>query len=187
MINKKPGTNNLLAHDHSDLDGLLGELFAALDAGDVERADEKLDFFWARLAMHIRAEHLHLFPAILGAFESEKQTKESSAPSFETAQKIINQLRDDHDFFMHELISAIKEMRDLRAKNRDASKRLSQVRETITAVNRRLETHNELEESEVYQWIETLLDTPERAALNERMQREIDNLPPRFGKSGKVF
>lgn len=180
-------TNNLLAHDHSELGELLAELFAALDSGDVERSYEKLDFFWAHLAMHIRAEHLHLFPAILGAFESEKQTKEIHGLSFKTAQSTVTKLHDDHDFFMRELISAIKQMRVLRENNQDSAHHLPQVRETIIAVSRRLDAHNELEESDIYGWVDILLHPSERADLNERMQREIDNLPPRFGKSGEVF
>ena len=174
--------NNLLADDHSELDELLAELFAALDSGDVERIYEKLDFFLARLAMHIRAEHLHLFPAILGAFEPKEPTKERRALSFEFAQSTIAKLHDDHDFFMRELISAIKQIHGLRENNRNASSHILTARETIIAVSRRLETHNEFEESEVYQWADILLNPSERAALNERMQKEIDNLPPRFGK-----
>jgi len=61
--------NDLLGHDHTDLGESLSELFAALNAGDVEKSYERLDMFWARLAMHIRAEHLHLFPAILRTVE----------------------------------------------------------------------------------------------------------------------
>ena len=177
--------NKLLASDHSELDELLAELFAALDSGDVERIYEKLDFFWARLAMHIRAEHLHLFPAILGAFESKEPITECCALSFEFAQSTIAKLHDDHDFFMRGLISAIKQIRGLRENNRNASSHILTARETIIAVSRRLETHNELEESEVYQWADILLNPSERAALNERMQKEIDNLPPRFGKLGE--
>ncbi len=176
----KEQTNNLLAHDHSELDELLAAFFAALDSGDIEQTHKKLDFFWARLAMHIRAEHLHLFPAILRAFETERQTKESRAPTFETAQSTLSKLHDDHDFFMRGLISAIKQMRGLREDNRDAPSRLPQVRETVAAVSRRLDAHNELEESEVYRWIDTLLNAPERVDLNAKMQKEIDNLPPRF-------
>jgi hypothetical protein len=60
--------NNLLASDHDELDELLDKLFASFDAsGSVEQIYQKLDLFWARLAVHIRAEHLHLFPLILGA------------------------------------------------------------------------------------------------------------------------
>lgn len=55
--------NYPLADDHSEMDALLEEFFDALCCADVELIYQTLDFFWARLAMHIRAEHLHLFPA----------------------------------------------------------------------------------------------------------------------------
>ncbi len=42
-----------------------GKLKSALHAGDVEASHTGLDLFWARLAVHIRAEHLQLFPAII--------------------------------------------------------------------------------------------------------------------------
>ncbi|HXG83950.1 MAG TPA: hemerythrin domain-containing protein [Pyrinomonadaceae bacterium] len=177
----------LLADDHSEIDDLISEALAALDSEDVELSYKKLDLFWARLAMHIRAEHLHLFPAIRGAFEPKKQTKERCAPSFEIAQSIIAKLHDDHDFFMRELISVIKQIRVLCENKEKLSNGLFRVRKTISAVSHRLKAHNELEESEVYRWVDTLLSPSERAALNERMQKEIDNLPPRFGKSEEVF
>lgn len=41
----------LLAHDHSDLDELLVEFFRMLAVGNVSQSFEKLDLFWARLAM----------------------------------------------------------------------------------------------------------------------------------------
>lgn len=173
---------NLLANDHDELDKLYGELSGAFESGDGEKVFEKLDLFWARLAMHIRAEHLHLFPAILGLFDSQDQIVKENAPSLETAQSAIKELRDDHDFFMHELADAVKQMRELReSKQMNHQDELSDVRDKIIAVSRRLEKHNELEESEVYQWADALLTDAERAALNEKMQRELDNLPPRFG------
>lgn len=52
-----------LADDHGALDEVLSQLWKALDTGDVLVSHDKLDLFWARLAVHIRAEHLHLFPA----------------------------------------------------------------------------------------------------------------------------
>ncbi|HSK71996.1 MAG TPA: hypothetical protein VK892_09900 [Pyrinomonadaceae bacterium] len=175
--------NNLLASDHSELDEMLRELFSALETGDVEESFKKLDVLWARLAMHIRAEHLHLFPAILRIFDLDGETikMKSLTPSLETAQNAIKQLRDDHDFFMHELAFAIKQMREMRKKDiQNISKQLSEVHQKVIAVSRRLEAHNELEESEVYRWADTLLNSAERAALNEKMQKELDNLPPRF-------
>ena len=176
--------NQLLADDHAELDLLLNNVFTALDAGDARRAFQKLDSFWARLAMHIRAEHLHLFPAILGAIETQKSAENGSLPSSQAAQSAIIELREDHDFFMRELSGAIKQLRGLhenRQTESEITEQISSVRETIAAVRRRLESHNEKEESEIYKWADALLSEPQRAALNERMKKEIENLPPRFG------
>lgn len=167
-----------LAEDHSELDALLGELFAALDENDARQAFQKLDYFWARLAMHIRAEHLHLFPAILNRFG---QAEIISAPNLETAQNALEKLREDHDFFMRELAAAIKQMRetlDGKSKNDGG---LRAVEEKIRAVRNRLEKHNELEETEVYQWL-AFMDESTRLDLNERMKKELENLPPRFDR-----
>lgn len=174
--------NHLLADDHSELDSLLEELFAALDGDDVELIYQKLDLFWARLAMHIRAEHLHLFPAILGAIEA-RAAENKSLPTLTTAQSTIEKLHNDHNFFMRELIATIKKMRVLRENKTAAylSKQISDVRETIVSVSNRLKTHNELEETEVYLWADKLLDSADRFSLNELMKKEIENLPPRFG------
>ena len=175
--------NNLLAADHSELDALLKELFAALDAGDAARVYQKLDFVWARLAMHIRAEHLHLFPALLRAFESP-QARTKSGLSLENVISRIAQLKRDHDFFMRELSAAIKQIRKLQEINQaEISPQLLSVREKIFDIRSRLKVHNEMEESEVYLWIDTLLDSAERADLNERMRKELENLPPRLDKS----
>ena len=57
----------LLAEDHAALGELLRAFLTQLDEGDTAGAFVHLDLFWARLAMHIRAENLHLFPAILNA------------------------------------------------------------------------------------------------------------------------
>ena|SRR5688572_24309031 len=175
--------NNLLAADHAELDALLKEIFAELESGDAGRVYQSLDFFWARLAMHIRAEHLHLFPALLRAFDSP-QVEEKRGLSLKIIKSKIAQLKSDHDFFMRKLSAAIKQIRELQGINQsDNSPPLSSVREKIFAVRRRLELHNEIEESEVYRWAETLFDAAERVDLNERMRKELENLPPRFDKS----
>ncbi len=64
--------SDMLTGDHLELDALLAELFLAFRDGDVELIYQRLDIFWARLVMHIRAEHLHLFPAINRIADSEK-------------------------------------------------------------------------------------------------------------------
>lgn len=172
----------LLAHDHSELDAMLSRVFAALADADGERAFHNLDEFWARLAMHIRAENIHLFPALLQASDSPQQV--ADAPNREAVQEMIVRLRDDHDFFMSELTAAMKELRELRRGNRpDASSVFAKVREQIVRVSERLETHNALEESQVYHWADALLDQPEQKTLSESIQRELENLPPRLRKT----
>ena len=88
------------------------------------------------------------------------------APSLEIAQNAIAQLREVYDFFMLKP-AAIKQMRELRENN-------------LPDESERLKPRNKLEESEVYLWVEMLLNSSELANLNERMQKEFDNLPPRF-------
>ncbi|HZR04846.1 MAG TPA: hemerythrin domain-containing protein [Candidatus Udaeobacter sp.] len=169
----------LLAHDHSELDAALAAFCSALGAGDVEQSLRNLDLFWARLAMHIRAENLHLFPALLDA--SETASRRAGVPAQETVQEIINRLRADHDFFMSELAVGMKQLRELRrAERHDATPVLAKVREQMSRVRSRIEAHNDLEESQVYHWAGAFLDASEQNALNEKLQRELNNLPSRF-------
>ena len=177
--------NILLASDHSELAELLDELFAAFEASDVGETYQRLDLFWARLAMHIRAEHLHLFPAIISA-TGKLEGGIRPVPSLEIVKGKIAGLQEDHNFFMRKLLSAIKQLHVLRENNQaDLLPRLLGVRELINAVGSRLETHNEMEESEVYGWAEALLEASAREELNVKMQKELANLPPRFKKSVK--
>ena len=182
--------NQLLADNHTKLDSLLDAVFAALDKAEAQSAFQKLDSFWARLAMHIRAEHLHLFPAILGAIETQKSVADNDAPpSLQAAQNFIAELREDHDFFMLELSDAVKRMRGLHENRQTESEiagQISGVREIISVVSRRLEKHNEREESEIYEWADWLLSEPERDALDERIKKEIENLPPRFDRKNEI-
>ena len=87
-----------MSDDHHSVDEVLKQLLTALDNKDVQTSYAKLDLLWARLAVHIRAEHLHLFPAV---------TKHSSE-----AGAIVKELRTDHDFFMKELARAIGILRE---------------------------------------------------------------------------
>lgn len=177
--------NLLLEPDHAELDELLAQFFSAQAAGNLAQSLARLDLFWARLAMHIRAEHLHLFPTLLHALETREQRKKGDRPpSLKVARCIIAQLRDDHDFFMSELVAALKQLRELRQNSQaNAVLSLGKVRARIEAVGVRLRAHNELEETKVYQWSDALLDPSERAVLNEKMKKEIINLPSRFRTS----
>ena len=171
----------LLAEDHDALGKLLNALLAALDQRDSPAAFARLDLFWARLAMHIRAEHVHLFPAILRALDGGNGKRVDETTTLPEAREAIAQLRSDHDFFMHELADAIKIMRDCRTDGGgDSTIAIESVSQMIATVRDRLEVHNKLEEDIVYRWPARLLETVEQAALEVRIRGELKNLPPRF-------
>lgn len=177
-----------LEADHREIDLILKRLDAAFEAGIVSEAFDSLDLFWARLAMHIRAEHLHLFPAVLKIFTEGEKNKNANIPTtFEHAEKTLILLRAEHNFFMDELAAAIKEMRRI-VFLRDPSPAfgLPLVRERIERVINTLESHNEIEETEVYRWAEDSLCPVEKAAMTEKIIKELNNLPQRFaGRQGE--
>jgi len=171
----------LLNHDHLELDELLASFFKSLEAGQLKESFDALDLFWARLAMHIRAEHLHLFPALLNGAEAAIKQGRRPAPPLEVVQARVARLRDDHDFFMTEFTAAVKGVRLLRDRRPEAPG-AEELCSKVAQAEQRLKAHNELEESEVYGWVARLLDPSEQAALYERMERELANFPPRFRK-----
>ena len=144
-----------LADDHVALDELLKQLHAALDRDDRRVAYAKLDLFWAKLAVHIRAEHLHLFPCVLNGEDA-----------------VITQLREDHEFFMRQLASAIETIR--------TGEGLHDVRNMILEIEQRLAQHNEVEESDVYQRATTVLNAADLESLSQRISSELEKRPPRF-------
>ena len=164
-------TDEQLQHDHAELGELLNELDAALEANDATRAHATLDLFWARLAMHIRAEHLHLFPAI-----SRISNDQALAPG--EPENTIAKLREDHDFFMRELSQSIAITRNAKE---NTAEQLAEVSKKIAAVRARLVKHNEIEETGIYVWSRSLLTEAEQSELTTQIQKELENLPPRFG------
>jgi hemerythrin superfamily protein len=160
-----------LVDDHEDLHRLLEQLKEALREKDVDAARSTLDLFWARLAVHIRAEHLRLFPAVINSAERADPAATDSVPP-EKAQSVVARLREDHDFFMHELAAAISKTRDL-----------DQVSTIVKAVEERLASHNELEENEIYRWIRQILTEDEQAQLAREIDQELKKRPPRFAAS----
>jgi hemerythrin superfamily protein len=152
-----------LLDDHHAVSEVLEQLLAALKDKDVQTSYAKLDLLWARLAVHIRAEHLHLFPAVTDRVAE--------------AQAIVKSLRADHDFFMHELARAIGILRELP----DTTK-LAAVAETVRQVAERLVTHNEIEENQIYRWSSTVLSESEQLELLARINAELENRPPRFSE-----
>jgi hemerythrin superfamily protein len=148
-----------LLDDHDAVSEVLKQLLTALDNKDVQASYSKLDLLWARLAVHIRAEHLHLFPAVMNRVTE--------------AQPVVEQLRADHDFFMRELARAVGVLREF-------PEQLANVGDTVREVESRLATHNEVEENQIYQWASTILTEPEQTDLAARINAELENRPPRF-------
>jgi len=150
----------LLSDDHEAVHEVLQQLLTALNKKDVQTSHAKLDLLWARLAVHIRAEHLHLFPAI--------------ASEFGEAQSIIDHLRADHDFFMRELAQAIHVIRES-----DEAKWVS-VGDAICEIEKRLASHNEIEENHIYNLASTLLSEQAQVELSTRINAELEHRPSRF-------
>jgi hypothetical protein len=171
----------LLSSDHLEIDSVLDALFAEFEKDDAAQVYQKLDLFWARLAVHIRAEHLHLFPSILDAVQNAERNETNELNvSGHFVRETIGQLKNDHNFFMRELGEAVKQMLAMREDDwRDAGGKLKGLREKIQLLRDRLEYHNELEEIYVYSWSETLAPA-EAADLRSKIQKELENLPPRF-------
>jgi len=157
-----------LSDDHHAVDEVLKQLMTALDNKDVRTSYTRLDLLWARLAVHIRAEHLHLFPAI--------------ASKMPEAQPVVDTLRADHDFFMHELAQAIGILRELPETTTPASAeaKVVAVAAAVRELERRLATHNEIEEDQIYRWSSTMLTEPEQSELLRRINAELENRPSRF-------
>jgi hypothetical protein len=174
----------LLEEDHKAVGVLLDQIRAALRSGaDVRTTYELLDRVWARLAVHIRAEHLCLFPAVLEASRGLFAGQGGASPSGAEAEAAVERLRSDHDFFMRELAAAVNALRGVLSdpEGRDAKAELEGVSSAVERVAARLEEHNALEEEQVYRWAHELLpDEQAQARLAADLKRELTNLPPRF-------
>lgn len=172
---------SLLQDDHEAVGVLLTDLDAELKKPDLARSLQLLDLFWARLAVHIRAEHLHLFPAVTNASAS-LFTRSGRLPTYEEAQTVIARLRADHDFFMKELALLIRNMREL-VRGKPALGPIEDLRQRLSTIAKRLAVHNRLEEDQVYAWPLLLFDEQTVVALIGRLQGELDHAPPRFAGS----
>ncbi|HEY8225492.1 MAG TPA: hemerythrin domain-containing protein [Pyrinomonadaceae bacterium] len=175
----------LLESDHESLGQLLAKLDAELGKPNCVRAFELLDLFWARLAVHIRAENLHLFPALNEASALIHSAKDN-LPDLEEVQNMLLRLRSDHDFFMKELSVAIKSARTIAACEVAPPKQTRELRQRLTTIAKRLEVHNKVEEEQVYLWPSLLLDEPSLIRLSDRVRHELENLPPRVSQKTEV-
>lgn len=173
---------SLMEQDHAEVDELYSAALDALDARDRQASLQRVDLFWARIAMHIRAEHLHLFPTVLRLADATggggPETSLSDLPN------VIERLRRDHNEFMDELIRTMKLIRASAAEDDGRSEILKLARESLASVHRALEQHNRIEEERIYS-LEELLNASGNANQLERLLRhEITNLPPRFAVGG---
>jgi hemerythrin HHE cation binding domain-containing protein len=172
---------SLLEDDHESLGKLLTEFNGELTKPNIAQAAELLDLFWARLAVHIRAENLHLFPALANT-PTSLLNRTGSLPTSEEVQNLLAQLRSDHDFFMKELAVAIKTMRDIAGGKQAHREELEDVRQRLAIIAKRMEAHNRLEEMHAYTWPTLLFDQQKLDALCAGIAHELENLPPRFAK-----
>ena len=179
----KNPVESLLEDDHESLAQLLTELDGELAKHNFPRAFKLLDLFWARLAIHIRAENLHLFPALINA-RTSLFTGKGGLPTRDEAHNLLLQLRSDHDFFMKELAQMIKAMREIANNQQAPADEIDGVRQRMIIIKKRLETHNRLEEEQAYTWPSLLFDEPMVARLSEHLRHELENLPLRFANSG---
>ncbi len=168
----------LLAHDHSKLDAMLEIVFKALEGGDRRKTFQNLDFFWALLAVHIRAEHLHLFPVLLRK-ASDPGLPKTLLDVVNRLPKDISTLKRDHDFFVKEIGRDVNRLRGGDSEEAEALD-LNDIEKSLTVVTRRLEKHNRLEENDIYPLASALLSAKELADLRVSIDRQLENIPPRF-------
>ncbi|MCC6825914.1 MAG: hemerythrin domain-containing protein [Acidobacteria bacterium] len=166
--------NDLLQADHGDLDRLLIEARSHADGGDPDELFVAVDWFWARLAMHIRAEHVHLFPAV------SRKEKEEAADG--PIAKLIERLRHDHDILMREIAKIMKGLREMMFE--DGRTVPDGTAERLFLIADLLKEHNAVEETEIYPLPAKILSEAEHQELLAAMKKELDNVPPRFQAKG---
>jgi len=168
---------DVLELDHSELDELLRSTMEATDSADAVQTFKHLDRFWARLAMHIRAEHLRVFPVI-------RKIATRSA-EFREIPELLDVLREDHDFFMRDLARAIKAMRLVFYFGNEAET-FAVVRKLLEGVRERLAIHNRIEEAKVYTLAtEELFEPAAIVDLLSSVRKDLDNYPDRFATGSR--
>jgi hypothetical protein len=153
-----------LETDHRELDLIYREAVDALSSGDAADALAKVDLFWARLAVHIRAEHVRVFPTV---------------PRTPHNDDVIARLRRDHNKFMAALAEAVGLLR-----GPITSTSVSEARALVLQLGEQLAEHNRLEEVTVYREADTHLTHAQKADLALSIDAELKNLPPRLFAHG---
>jgi len=147
-----------LAKDHAEIDALCREARTALGHGLQAEAHRALDRIWMRLAVHIRAEHKALFPAVAG-----------TRPDLAEA---LQSLREDHDFFMATLAALVTALKGTELD-------WTAARSGFEALQRRLADHNALEEERIYPVADELPEVQRRRLAGD-ISRELATLPTRY-------
>ncbi|GLH67979.1 hemerythrin domain-containing protein [Geothrix edaphica] len=147
-----------LAADHAEIDLLFREARAAVAARRQAEAHRAVDRLWMRLAVHIRAEHTVLFPALAETRPELKAT--------------LQTLREDHDVFMATLATAVNTL-----KGPEVDWAAAQA--ALVAVSSRLGPHNALEEESVYPLADQFPDAQRRRLVGD-LSRELAALPRRY-------
>ena len=118
-----------------------------------ETVHTKLDLLWARLAVHIRAEHLHLFPAVTNRFTEVESVVESINWHAQIAISSCVNSRVRLVIFVNFYAAGECEGRgQIDCCSRRGSRE----------VENRLVNHNEVEENQIYRWAGTILTEPEQ-------------------------
>jgi iron-sulfur cluster repair protein YtfE (RIC family) len=170
-----------LKTDHRVLGEMLNQLTIQLGKPDLAWAFENLDLLWGSLAVHIRAENICLFPAILNA-PRERFDANNKIPPYEQARTTIEQLRSEHNSFMSQLGQAMKELRAMiiHPESYSVEVTVPDIRNRIAVFADELHEHNKIEENQVYLWPALLLDQESLERLRVGVRSEIENLPSRF-------
>ena len=171
----------ILSNDHLELGALLLELLNSLDEANADEAYARLDTLWARLAVHIRAENVQVFPDILRALDAQRAAGRQDVEQSALLRASIERLRSDHDVFMSELKDAVKAVRKV-IDDRDgkqASVVLRSLLHRLGTLERAFENHNR-EEDSVYPMAASVLDSAVMDDLMNRVRRELAALPPRL-------
>jgi len=163
----------VLTDDHESLNKLLLELMVFVRRSDFRWSFELLDLFCTQLAVHIRAENVCLFPAILNAPNNRFTDAGFELTALKAA---IERLKLEHNILTEELMKAARLMRQLMNDNENGELTDETVK-SLAAVAILLAEHQELEEREVCQAAKLVLDPAEFALLEEAVARETHKRP----------
>ena len=144
--------------DHEEIEVLFRNSMAALHCSLPPEAHAFLDQVWMRLAVHIRAEHKVIFPAL--------------AEARPDLGELLQTLREDHDYFMATLAESMNHLRG-------PSPNFALTKDAVEAVRLRIKSHNALEETLIYPAADQL-PSDQQDRISQDVSRELAFLPKRY-------